>query len=167
MSRDGRPEVIKYVLLLHPSRRMIINKNKILYHDYLSQRKAWEQQQAQAAPDFEPEMALDDNEQGLPQNVFSRAPAQYPYHSAQSDIPLSKFEEDEIDELLDAEAQELEALIAMHEEPPTASQEDKYCTTNWPVTTLQQSSPFLGPDDADFDELLVDLPLEEDVMDMS
>jgi len=72
-------------------------------------------------------------------------------------------EEEEIDELLQAEERELEAIIAMHE----AEQAPVDFTGTRPTLLYQQSSPFLGPDDADFEEFMSCPLLTDDAMDMS
>lgn len=72
--------------------------------------------------------------------------------------------EEEIEDLLDAEARELEALVAMHEAPQQNEEmQEGRGEVGRPALVHQQSSPFLGPDDADFEDLL----MEDDVMDMS
>jgi len=73
-------------------------------------------------------------------------------------------EEEEIDELLQAEERELQAMIAMHE----AEQDPvDVTTTTRPTLSHQQSSPFLGPDDADFEEFMSCPLLTDDAMDTS
>lgn len=70
---------------------------------------------------------------------------------------------DEIEDLLEKERDELEALVAMHEEAPEGGEEmEKQDGGQMPGLVHQQSSPYLGPDDGDFEELMLD-----DIMDIS
>jgi len=72
-------------------------------------------------------------------------------------------EEEEIDELFEAEERELEAMIAMHD----AAEDSADVSRTRPALLHQQSSPFLGPDDADFEEFMSGPMLADDAMDMS
>ena len=72
-------------------------------------------------------------------------------------------EVEDIDDLLDAEQRELEAMIEMHE----AAQEPADDTRTRPAMLHQQSSPFLGPDDADFEEFMSYQLSADDAMDIS
>lgn len=81
------------------------------------------------------------------------------------DMAAARLGQEDIDEILEAEARELEALVALHEQAPEEArrESEQQITRNMPHLTHQQSSPYLGPDDGDFDELLLD----EGAMDIS
>lgn len=141
-----------------------------MHDDYFSQRKAWQESLNSDAPVYEPESIAEfavpmPAEQGQWQ---AEQQASRGGEALSTIVEQSGHQpEDEIEELLDAEARELEALIAMHEAPQSGTMQEEVAQTRRPMLEHQQSSPFLGPDDADFDDLLMGEASADDVMDMS
>lgn len=146
-----------------------------MYDDYISERKAWEdweQQQARGVPTVEEEDGQDDEtfesvhtETGPHLFSFKGSTNTIQAQTISSEPPRPE-DEEEIDRILTAEAKELEALIAMHEEGGQAdaqNQEEETKMLAPGMLSRCQSSPYLGPDDGDFEELL----LEVDEMDIS
>jgi len=130
---------------------------QILYDDYINERKAWERwEQEQAARQEYHDLEVDAE--------------QYFESSATPGSGLETYREqheppqdDEIQNLLEKERHELEELVAMHEEeiPDTGTEETQMGqhddVTRMPGLIHQQvSSPYLGPEDGDFEELLLD-----------
>jgi len=136
-----------------------------LYDDYRNQRKAWQEEQARTAHEFNSEEPPEDDEdQSMQSGADLNSHRPSIQHAAQlTSEDAAGQEEEEIDELLEAEERELEAMIAMHE----AAQAPSGGTMTRPALSHHQSSPFLGPDDADLEEFM-SCPLStDDAMDTS
>lgn len=119
-----------------------------MYDSYVNERRAWEQWEQEQArrEEFDIKEWFDDELEGQEVTREDHGPPN-----------------DEIEDLLEKERNELEALVAMHEEAPEGEEEmEQQDSSKMPGLVHQQSSPYLGPDDGDFDELVLD-----DVMDIS
>jgi hypothetical protein len=137
------------------------NSLQILYDDYRNQRRAWQEEQARTAHAFNSEEpAEDDQDHSMEADSISYQPSRHNTTQLMSEDPTGQ-EKEEIDELLEAEERELEAMIAMHD----AAESTADVMRPRPALLHQQSSPFLGPNDADFEEFMSCPLLTDDAMD--